>query len=487
MIKEKKSIILFFILIAILFIFVESTSTSFLYKYIVGMDSPIFIIIGKYWNNNFIPYVNLFDHKGPIIFFIDMIGFNLFKNVSGIMVLQIISMFFTIVGLFKIIKLKIQSNKKSIVITLISICTLFLTYTEGNLTEEYCLPFIVFCLYLNLKFFNEKNDNLKHNYLYSLFYGISFSICFLTRITNAISICCGVFIIFIILLKNKQYKNIIINALFFLIGFLIMLLPFVIYFYLKDALYDFLYGTILYNFKYQSNTVHWWKEANPLKELIRFLVYFFPTYALVIFSIIYIYYRSNNYNYYFYVFLGVIETIFFLLGRVYPHYAMICLPNMAIMLTELNSLKVKEIFQKIMYVILIMYFIISLFYMLYKLKNNYIDSLSVSPTAYETLIELIPDNEKDSFIGYNTNANIYLWFDLKPAYKHFILQEFQSQNDENMKKEIYDEFNEGSVKWILTQSKVDIIENILEKRYHKVEEVMENNVKYVLYNINMEE
>ena len=52
-----------------------SYSTSFLWPGYCGYDSAIFQTIGKYWAQGSVPYRDLFDHKGPLIFFIDMLGY----------------------------------------------------------------------------------------------------------------------------------------------------------------------------------------------------------------------------------------------------------------------------------------------------------------------------------------------------------------------------------------------------------------------------
>ena len=68
-----------------------SYSTSFLWPGYCGYDSAIFQTIGKYWAEGSVPYRDLFDHKGPLIFFIDMVGYWIHGR-AGILVPQTVSL-----------------------------------------------------------------------------------------------------------------------------------------------------------------------------------------------------------------------------------------------------------------------------------------------------------------------------------------------------------------------------------------------------------
>ena len=91
------------------FILLFSYSTSPLYPYYYGTDSAQFLTIGKAWALGKIPYIDVFDHKGPLIFFIDMLGFLIswggVKQTIGIMIIQIVFMSFTLIATNQIVKL----------------------------------------------------------------------------------------------------------------------------------------------------------------------------------------------------------------------------------------------------------------------------------------------------------------------------------------------------------------------------------------------
>ena len=91
-------------LLSILFLIINSTSTSpFLFRE-YGDDSPIFMSMGKMFYSGAIPYIDFFDHKGPVIIFIQALGASLCKDVrNGMFVIQVLSLFFTTIVIYKTI------------------------------------------------------------------------------------------------------------------------------------------------------------------------------------------------------------------------------------------------------------------------------------------------------------------------------------------------------------------------------------------------
>lgn len=139
-----------FIILSFFLISILSKSTSPFYSKTYSIDSSIFQVIGKGILNGYIPYSQLFDHKGPILFFIEAFGFFINKN-YGIYILQIINCFISIIFLEKIINLFEKNIIKKIIILEITLIFYALFFSEGNLSEEWSLSFILITFYLNLK------------------------------------------------------------------------------------------------------------------------------------------------------------------------------------------------------------------------------------------------------------------------------------------------------------------------------------------------
>ena len=83
--------IFLFLMVAIIFVSIFSSSTSPLYStWSDSPDSPIFQIIGKYWVKGIIPYRDLWDLKGPFIFFVNAVGYWVTGSRLGVYGIQII-------------------------------------------------------------------------------------------------------------------------------------------------------------------------------------------------------------------------------------------------------------------------------------------------------------------------------------------------------------------------------------------------------------
>lgn len=97
-------------LAAFVYVFLFSYSTSPFYRLNeVLKDSYIFQIVGKYWDGRSIPYLDLFDHKGPLIFGIDALGYKLTGNRYGIFAIQVVLMSVVIRTTFKIFQTTFQT------------------------------------------------------------------------------------------------------------------------------------------------------------------------------------------------------------------------------------------------------------------------------------------------------------------------------------------------------------------------------------------
>ena len=279
--KKSFLFILILFIISVLFVLIMSYSTSPLYPYYFGGDSAQFQTIGKGWSMGMIPYKNMFDHKGPIIFFVDMLGFLLTGTSFGIMLLQIIFMFFTLFSLFLLSQLCFKNHIGwGIVCIFLALIILTLYYNGGNTVEEYCLPFIGISLFFQLKYFySNKYDT--HFPLYAGFYGITFAVCLFTRITNGVAIFCGIFVITIMLLINKSWKSLLQNILCFIAGALVVILPFCIYFGFYGVLKDLFFASITYNLEYQSHMESWILSPTG-EEFKTWVIQYFSAYSIFI-------------------------------------------------------------------------------------------------------------------------------------------------------------------------------------------------------------
>jgi len=113
-------------------------------------DSGVFLYVGWRLLNGEVPYRDVWDHKPPLIYFIDALGIALTPDsLWGIWLLRFIFGFFTLFFLYKL--LDQQFSIYAAIAGSVTLTSGLLTILEkGNVTEEYALLFQVLCVWLFL-------------------------------------------------------------------------------------------------------------------------------------------------------------------------------------------------------------------------------------------------------------------------------------------------------------------------------------------------
>ncbi len=211
--KNDIGIYIFIACISILYVLIFSYCTSPLYPYYYGGDSAQFLTIGKAWYLGRLPYVDMFDHKGAFIYWIDMLGYAIANGQKyGVAFLQAIFMFFTVSAFYNISQLFKKNRIYGCIVVIIALLAMKRNYCQGNTVEEYCLPFISWSMLGIIGYFKNIYKVGRHLPKWSFLYGLTFGMCFLTRITNFIPLCMGIFFIIVYLIYKREYKNLLQNG-----------------------------------------------------------------------------------------------------------------------------------------------------------------------------------------------------------------------------------------------------------------------------------
>ena len=152
-ISSNKYFVLLFLPIAIIFLLLYSYTTSPLFIH-EGMDSAVFKTMGLAILQGKIPYVDIFDHKGPILYFINALGQFLIPGRLGIFCLQVIGLSIVLIFLFKTANLFI-GKFASFISVLITLFVYGGVIQEGNQCEEWMMIFFSISLYYVLKYFTQ--------------------------------------------------------------------------------------------------------------------------------------------------------------------------------------------------------------------------------------------------------------------------------------------------------------------------------------------
>ncbi len=465
--SSKIRISIIFFVSSLIFIFFYSISTSPLYS-TYGEDSAVFQTIGKYWTEggvrSFIPYLDMFDHKGPLIYLIDAVGYRLTGDKNGILFIQAISISIFCVCIYKIGRTEL-SERSAILWTLVNLFFLASCYEDGNLTEEYALPFItysLYCIYLYCRTVcMDEKIVYDHKPRCALIYGLTFGVCLMTRVTNALSVCIGVLTITSVLVITRKWKNLLQNVIGFIVGLLLIIVPFMIYFGLHGAIYEFWYGTLLYNLDYVNAGSWIWQQDVSYIKLVAYVIYIlFCCVPMTIAGVIILYKRMYAKGV-FMLLTGLSSILYLISSNTYRHYSIIMIPYFILTICEIKRLRSTIIKRYILLLLLVL----ALSSGMASTGIMIISNLRPQNKGYDELLSYIPDTEMESVIGYNMPSGMYLDYDIAPYYAYFHHQDWMGEKSPALMEKIRETFREGTVKWILVKGDFVGIQDILDSKY----------------------
>lgn len=361
----QKVLLILFCVIFTLILLVPISPTVIPYP---GMDSSFFIFIAKVWKNGGIPYIDAFDHKGPVIYLINLIGLylgDLFRgpissDYWGVWTVETIFMFMTL-----LIATFIMARRFSIFPAILAILVTFSGFHEmiisGNFTEEYALLGSFVCITL---FFRQPEiDHANSGRCWrAVLFGIAFGFLFLLRPNNigvALSAMLALWGAFILQkthpnLKSgwlavfiARLKRPLITTFLMLIGFSLFVGGFVYYFSLHGGVDDLYMGTIGSNLAYvgtRGNLVD--SYANGLKYHPYTPYVLLPALILVVFDATRDFRTTGKVNAFRIFVLISFPIDLFLTGvsnRYFNHYYISWIPSLSIMIAYLLDRMLKII------------------------------------------------------------------------------------------------------------------------------------------------
>ena len=214
-------------------------------------DSSVFLYIGKQMHAGKVPYVDLFDHKGPIQYFIQYLGYSIWPNsiAGGVWILEVLSF-----GLLSLLMLRVSSLVSDDVrngylgAMLVLIVCAFKLYQGGNYTDEHALLWIMLAAYIFFSFFRTG----KYTNVQLLLLGASCMVVLLLQ-ENLVTVWVAFIpVVFIRLIHEKRTKEIWRCMLLFIAGMLIVLIPVLIWAAYNHCLKEMWDCYVLFNFVYSK-------------------------------------------------------------------------------------------------------------------------------------------------------------------------------------------------------------------------------------------
>lgn len=248
--KNDKCILFFLLLYSFIALYFSTTCSPF-YRFNYWSDINIYFTIGRGITHGLVPYLDLFDHKGPLLFFIYAVGAFISEDTfTGIYFIETISLFISLYSAFKISNLFLVKKTSLYSTFLFSICIL-LVIGAGGSAEEIILPFWCIGLYFILKhFLYPLNEN---NPYYAIIHGICIGCVFMIKFTLIIFWFIPLLAIVIDTLNNRKIIDTIKYVGYIILGIIIIFIPTIAYFHLKGALSNLWEGYILFNIIYGTS------------------------------------------------------------------------------------------------------------------------------------------------------------------------------------------------------------------------------------------
>lgn len=296
------------------FIFsLQSNSNIFVYRE-QGVDSAVFQYVAKMMMKGYLPYRDTFDHKGPLLYFINLAGM-LINEKWGIWLIELI--FLTVSFSFMYKSFRLWCGRAfSILILMFSFVPMSKFFYGGNYSEEYSITFIAISLYIFLDYFkNNKVNNLR-----LILCGLTFMATFLLRPNNAGMWVAMILCVLIKLFKEKDFKPLVRFILLFTAGCVICAAPFMIWLLSKGIFNDFYDCFVSFNTLYTETGF-----LDRVKSFAAFLKY----YPVIISVIICLYFnfRRKSLHALGYLFLIMLNLVFVAIsGDTYVHYGLILVP-----------------------------------------------------------------------------------------------------------------------------------------------------------------
>ena len=324
------------ILFLVIFSIILSLGTNYspLNKAGLNHDCGIFSYVGFAMQEGKALYTEVWENKGPLLYFIYYLGLMINKEI-GIYILELIAIFISVLFSYKSIKVITNSNLYSILGTIYAFSIYSVTFESGTISENFALPLICIGVYLFAQYIKTNEiSNLK-----ILIFGILTGLILQIRL-NILAIFLAIFIIIALNLAfNKKFIEILRWLAFGLIGVLISIIPSLIYLLKNGVLVECLntaYLNILNGFNVRTTTDRVISLLSMIKKVNISYVLFVIAEFFTISIILIIFKKINKHNkiYFWTTILAIAINLYAnsISGAIHMHYFITFIPVIVMMM-----------------------------------------------------------------------------------------------------------------------------------------------------------
>ena len=248
--NTKSKTIIFFMFLVLPTIILLRTPSFFS---LGGRDVGVFAYIGDMILHGQIPYRDIWDHKTPLIYYLNALIFRLFgSHFKTIALFEIVWLFICCIFIYKlsnlIFKRKVSLCLSFVLATYISAIKLAESF---GMTETYQILPTIIAIFAAIKYKRTANKS------FLFISGLMVSTAFLFRQTGAIIVMPIVFYLTINhFYERRKFSYLLSNYLVFFLGILIPIAAFSIYFLANGAHNDDNYQEFVYNVFYSIGGIY---------------------------------------------------------------------------------------------------------------------------------------------------------------------------------------------------------------------------------------
>ncbi len=237
---------------------------SAIYFFLFGFNSPIYtfntehdynwyMTIGHGMVAGKLPYRDLFEHKGPIVYFVTAFCC-LFQHPNLIiLIFEIFSMSLFFFFSYRIARKRLNTFYSFITISVLALAifTSRCRICSAATVEEFCLPIYAYFLLCWLEYTLEHRTWSR---VRALCLGLCFGIIFWVKFTLFYFMLVPMVIWFVISLRAHEYRTIISNLCMMLLGAIIISVPSLVFYAINHALSDLFHVYFVINLTSYSST-----------------------------------------------------------------------------------------------------------------------------------------------------------------------------------------------------------------------------------------
>lgn len=448
-----------------------------------GVDSACFMLIGRAILAGKMPYVDLVDNKGPVLYLLNafpqLLGMNM-PGAASTIGIWVLELFFLFLSLRLICWFcRVLNCKYSILPQLVYLCLMAPLVEKGNMCEEYSCFFNLLAFAVALHYLTaEKQWKIRQ---YGFVIGILFALNFLIRPNNAFPVCAVILVLAVKFIYDKEYMRLLHAVLGCCVGIAVVAVPIVLWLAVNGAVNDWLDQTLLANMQYFDDS------GNSFTDLIK-TSYGHVALEMLLLVIISVFCLPKNnsevgpsvrvFSYIVAVASGLSFISAFMSGFAYDHYLLIGVSSFVLsyIITSGSIAFGKRLIPKCSYhAVIILFIFFTGYYFIYQSFNNicsfpeafsrYFENGIGTPAQIE-LVQIaseIPVDEEDSVYildgGSGDAPNLYIQLGLLPGQKLFIAKDRFMRLLPGAEQEYKNYFIDTPPKWLFAIDELEQIEN----------------------------